>query len=94
MKTASGVLFTLAVLAAFFALAGPDKGAEAKTVKFRTHDEWKLSCNTARHMVRERGYDPVKVKSCITTPYAFWAVRNGRTYIVRVHQRTGFVWRE
>lgn len=94
MKTASGALFTLAVMAALFALAGPDMGAEAKTIKYRTHDDWKLSCNTARHMVRERGYNPVKVKSCITRPFSFYAVRKGKTYIVRVDQRTGFVWRE
>ena len=90
MKT----LAALAVLTALCTLAASDISAEAKTIKYRSHDDWKLSCNTARHMVRERGYDPVKVKSCITRPYSFYAVRKGKTYIVRVDQRTGFVSRE
>lgn len=90
-------LATLAVIASLFALGAPDTGAEAKTVKYRVkdrhHDNWKLSCNTARHMVRERGYSAVKVKSCNATVYSFYAVRNGRTYVFYVHSRTGFVWR-
>lgn len=83
----------LVLIASLFQLGLAATGAQAKTIKYR-NDNWKLSCNTARHMVRERGYTAVKVKSCITTPYAFYATKNGRTYIVRVHQRTGFVWRE
>jgi hypothetical protein len=70
-------------------------GADAKTIKFKMkdhhHDEWKISCNTARHMVRERGYNPVKVKSCISSVYSFFAVRNGRIYVFYVDSRTGFV---
>lgn len=86
-------LAALAVIASLVALAAPDSGAEAKTIKYRQHDNWKLSCNTARHMVRERGYSPVRVKSCIATVYSFYAMKNGRTYIFYVHSRTGFVWR-
>lgn len=94
MKTVAA----LAVLASLFALGTPDTGAEAKTIKFRahndrSHDNWKLSCATARHMVRERGYNPVRVKSCVATVYSFRATRNGRTYIFYVHSRTGSVWR-
>lgn len=95
MKT----IAALAVIASVVTLAALDTtGAEARgKFRIRDHhqsDNWKISCNTARHMVRERGYNPVRIKSCITTPYAFYAVRNGHTYIVRVHQRTGFVTRE
>ena len=91
-------LAAFAVLASLFALAAPGAGVEAKTIKLRTHehrshDNWKLSCNTARHMVLERGYYPVRPKNCGATVYSFRAVRNGRTYIVYVHSRTGFVWR-
>jgi hypothetical protein len=43
-------------------------------------------------MVLEKGYYPVKVKSCVSTVYSFRAVRDGRTYIFYVHSRTGFVW--
>lgn len=87
-----------AVIASLFALGVPSTGAEAKTIKLRIHehhrhDNWKLSCDTARHMVLEKGYYPVKVKSCVATVYSFRAVRNGRTYIFYVHSRTGFVWR-
>jgi hypothetical protein len=88
-------LAALAVIASLFALSVPDTGAEAKTIKLRVkdrhNDNWKLSCNTARHMVRERGYNPVRVKSCLSNVYSFFAVRNGRTYIFYVDSRTGFV---
>lgn len=91
-------LAALAVIASLFALGTPDTGAEAKTIKLRSHDHrshdnWKLSCATARHMVQEKGYYPVKVKSCVSTVYSFRAMRKGRTYIFYVHSRTGFVWR-
>jgi hypothetical protein len=87
-------LAALAVIASLFALATPDTGAEAK-VKFRIkdrHNDYKISCNTARHKVREMGFKTVKVKSCISTVYSFYAVRKGRTYIFHVHSRTGDVW--
>ncbi|QIG48529.1 hypothetical protein G5V57_12820 [Nordella sp. HKS 07] len=91
MKT----LAALAVTASLFALAVPDTGAEANTTKLRVknHDNYKISCNTARHMVREQGYNPVRVKSCTSTVFSFYAQRNGRTYVFYVHSRTGFVWR-
>jgi hypothetical protein len=89
-------LAALAVIASLFALAVPDTGAEAK-VKFRIrdrhHDNDRISCNTARHMVRERGYKVVKTKSCITPVYQFWVVRKGRSFIVYVDPRTRSVWR-
>ena len=83
---------TLAVIASLFALAMPHAGAEAKRLKIRTHDNWKLSCNTARHMVRERGYTSVTVKSCLSTVFSFRALRNGRKVIVYVHSRRGDLW--
>jgi hypothetical protein len=87
-------LFGLAVIASLFALLTSDPGVAGK-IKFRIHDHhhdnWKISCNTARHMVRERGYNPVKIKSCISTVYSFYAVRNGRTYVFYVDSRTGFL---
>jgi shikimate kinase len=89
MKT----IATLTVIAALLAFGGAATVAEAK-VKFRVKDNWRLSCNTARHMVREKGYSPVRIKSCVTPVYSFYAVRKGRTYIFRVDPRTGFLWRE
>ena len=88
-------LSALALIATLFALVTPAPVAEAK-MKFRFHDHhhndnWKISCNTARHMIRERGYNPVRIKSCISTVYSFYAVRKGRTYIFRVNSRTGFI---
>jgi hypothetical protein len=93
MKTVAA----LSVIACLFASAVPDTGAEAKRIKLRihenrSHDNWKLSCATARHMVLEKGYYPVKAKNCGATVYSFRAVRNGRVYIFYVHSRTGFVW--
>lgn len=89
-------LAALAVIAPLFALAAPHMGAEAKTEKFRIkerhHDNWKISCNTARHKVREMGFKTVRIKSCISTVYSFYALRNGRTYIFYVHSRTGSIW--
>ncbi|MGE0237263.1 MAG: hypothetical protein AB7F09_26595 [Parvibaculaceae bacterium] len=91
MKTVT----VLAATAVLFAFLAPDTGAEAKVrvrIKDR-HDNWKLSCNTARHKVRELGYKTVKVKSCLSTVYSFYAVRNGRTHVFYVHSRTGAIWR-
>jgi hypothetical protein len=94
-------LAALAVIASLFALATPDTGAEAK-VKFRVkdrhhdnyrhRDNYKISCNTARHKVREMGFKTVRIKSCISTVYSFYAVRKGRIYIFHVHSRTGSIW--
>lgn len=89
-------LTALAVCASLFALGAPDTDAEAKVkfrIKDRHHGNDKISCNTARHMVRERGYKTVKIKSCIATVYSFWAVKNGRIYIFYVDSRTRSVWR-
>src|ERR1700752_1974340 len=93
-------LSALAVIASLFALASPDMGAEAK-MKFRVNDrdnrhqgDDKISCNTARHMVRERGFKTVKVKSCISNVYSFYAMRNGKTYIFYVDAFTRSLWRE
>jgi hypothetical protein len=88
-------LAALAVIASLFALATPDTGAEAK-VKFRIRDHHngndKISCNTARHMVRERGFKTVKIKSCVSTVYSFYALRNGRSYVFYVDSRTRSLW--
>ena len=89
-------LSALAVIACLFTLVAPDSGTQAM-VKLRIHshhnDSAKISCNTARHMVREQGYNPVKIKSCISTVYSFYAVRNGRTYIFHVDSRRRSIWR-
>jgi hypothetical protein len=89
MKT----IAALTAIAALLAFGGTSTDAEAK-VKYRVKDNWRLSCNTARHKVREKGYSPVRIKSCVTPVYSFYAVRKGRTYIFRVDPRTGFLWRE
>jgi hypothetical protein len=89
-------LAALAVMASAFALAAPDTG-DAARIKLRIkdrHDNDRISCNTARHMVRERGYAKVKIKSCVTPVYSFFGVRNGRRYIVRVDPETRSVWPE
>jgi hypothetical protein len=95
--TTMKIITALAIIASLFALGSSDPAAEAKSVKFRIkdhhHDNWKLSCNTARHMVQEQGYYPVKAKSCGPTVYSFYATRKGRTYIFRVDSRTGFITR-
>lgn len=86
----------LAFIASLFALTASGTGAEAKQFKFRFNngfDNDRISCNTARHMVRERGYNPVKVKSCISNVYSFYAVRKGRVFIFYVDSRTGFITR-
>lgn len=84
----------LAIIAALFAL-GAESGAEAKQIKFRFKDRHfdndRISCNTARHKVRELGFKTVKVKSCLSNVYSFFAVRNGRIYIYYVDSRTGFI---
>jgi hypothetical protein len=88
-------LLVLTVIASIFALATPDTGEAAKgrlRIKDRHHGDDRISCNTARHMVRERGYKLVKTKSCITPVYQFWVIRKGRTFIVYVDPRTRSVW--
>ncbi|MFZ5674966.1 MAG: hypothetical protein ACOZAM_18580 [Pseudomonadota bacterium] len=84
----------LTLIAALVVFGGTGSTAADAKARYRIKDNWRLSCNTARHMVRERGYSPVRVKSCVTPVYSFYAVRKGRTYIFRVDPRTGFVWRE
>jgi len=91
-------LSALALIAALFAFATPHTVAEAK-MKLRLHNNHdnhgvdRISCNTARHMVRERGYS-VRVKSCISNVYSFYAVRNGRTYIFYVDSFTRSLWQK
>ena len=84
----------LALIVSLFALTASATGAEAKQFKFRfkSHaDNYRISCNTARHMVRERGFSPVKIKSCISTVYSFYAMKKGRVFIFYVDSRTGFI---
>jgi hypothetical protein len=95
MKTA---LVYLAAIAALFAMNAADQDAEAKKLKLphehhhhHRADNWKLSCNTARHMIMERGFYPVKVKSCVSSVYSFRAMRGARVYIFKVDSRTGFI---
>ena len=90
MKT----ITALAVMTSLLAVGGMPSDAEAGKNRYRVKTNWKLSCNTARHMVRERGYSPVRIKSCVTPVYSFYAVRKGHTYIFRVDPRSGFVWNE
>ncbi len=90
MKTVAA--FT--AIAVVLAFGGIPTDAEAGKVKFRVKDNWRISCNTARHMVRERGYSPVRIKSCVTPVYSFYAVKKGRTYIFRVDPRTRSIWNE
>jgi hypothetical protein len=85
---------TTAALALAMIASHADPSAVQGNIKLVRNDNYKISCNTARHMVRERGYANVKVKSCITHVYQFFGVRNGRRYIVRVDSVTRFVWQE
>ena len=90
-------LAALAVMASVFALAAPDVGEAAKfklRIKDRDRGNDRISCNTARHMVRERGYAKVKIKSCVTPVYSFFGVKKGRLSVVRVDPETRSVWRE
>jgi hypothetical protein len=79
-------LTALAFIASLPVFMASGTEADAKNTSF------KISCNTARHMIQERGYKPVTVKSCISTVYSFYAVRKGRTYIFHVDSRTRFIW--
>ena len=92
MKTAAA--FALAMIASHFGLIGLHGDADGSNITLVKNDNYKISCNTARHMVRERGYANVKVKSCITRAYQFFGARNGRQYIIRVDPVTRFLWQE
>jgi hypothetical protein len=92
MKTPA--TFAIAMIASHFGLTGFEGDAEGSKIKLVRNDSYKISCNTARHMVRERGYANVKVKSCITPVYQFFGVKNGRQYIVRVDPETRSLWQE
>jgi hypothetical protein len=88
-------LAALAVMASVLALAVPGAGEAAKVklrIKDRHHDNYKISCSTARHKVREMGFKTVRIKSCVSTVYSFYALSKGRTLIFYVHSRTGSVW--
>jgi len=92
MKTAAA--FALAMIASHFGLTVFEGDADGGKIKLIRSDHFKISCNTARHMVRERGYANVKVKSCITQVYQFFGVKNGRQYVVRVDPITRSLWQE
>jgi hypothetical protein len=92
MKTAAA--FALVMIVSHFGLTGFEGDAGRNRIKLVRNDNYKISCNTARHMVRERGYANVKVKSCITPVYQFFGVKNGRQYIVRVDPETRSLWQE
>jgi hypothetical protein len=92
MKTAAA--FALAMIASHSGLSALQGDADGGNIRLVGNDSYKISCNTARHMVRERGYANVKVKSCVTKPYQFFGVKNGRRYIVRVDPVTRFLWQE
>lgn len=92
MNTAAA--FALAVIASHSALTPFAGDADGSNIKLVRNDDYKISCNTARHMVRERGYANVKVKSCITPIYQFFGVKNGRQYIIRVDPNTRSLWQE
>jgi hypothetical protein len=66
VKTAAA--YALAMIASHSDLTALRGDADGSNVEFVKNDNYKISCNTARHMVRERGYANVKVKSCITKP--------------------------
>lgn len=54
---------------------------------------YKMSCDRARNLVRDRGYRNVQARNCGGQTYTFRATRNGRGVIVYVNSRTGAVWR-
>ena len=92
MKIAAA--FALAMIAAHFGTTFLEGDADGSKITLVKNDDYKISCNTARHMVRERGYANVRVKSCITPVYQFFGVKNGRQYIVRVDPNTRSLWQE
>ena len=53
----------------------------------------RLSCNEARRIVRNRGYNNIVARNCSGGTYVFRAVRNHRVAIIYVNARTGAVWR-
>lgn len=53
----------------------------------------RLSCGSAKSMVRERGFRNVSTIECRGRTYTFRATRNGRQATVLVNSRTGAVWR-
>lgn len=54
---------------------------------------YRMSCDRARNLVRNRGYRNVQARNCGGQTYTFRATRNGRGIIVYVNARTGAVWR-
>ena len=92
MKTAA--VFALAMMAAHVDPTVPESDAPRGRIELVRDGSYKISCNTARHMVRERGYANVKIKSCVTRPYQFFGMKNGRQYVVRVDPITRSLWQE
>jgi hypothetical protein len=86
--------FAIAMIASDFAPGLFEGDADGGKITLVRGDNYRISCNTARHMVRERGYANVKVKSCITPIYQYFGTKNGRQYIVRVDPETRSLWQE
>lgn len=53
------------------------------------HRVGKLSCGTAKDILRGNGYRSIVTRDCQGTSYSFKARKNGRTYIVRMNARNG-----
>lgn len=53
----------------------------------------RISCNEARRLVRQRGFQNVRARECEGRTYTFIAWRNDHRVLVFVNSRTGAVWR-
>ena len=53
----------------------------------------RLSCNEARRLVRQRGFQNVMTRECDGRTYTFFAMRHNHRVVVFVDARTGDVWR-
>jgi hypothetical protein len=72
---------------------GPDYEYRRGYGWYRSKNARRVSCDRARSLVRNRGYNNVQVVECQGATYTFRAVRNGKRYKLFVNSRSGGVWR-
>jgi (2Fe-2S) ferredoxin len=59
------------------------------------NNKWRqrMSCNSARRIVRNHGYRNVVAKDCVGSTYSFSTRRNNQRVTIYVNSRTGVIWR-
>lgn len=71
----------------------PNRGWYQDQPGYYHNSRQRLSCVSARRIVRDHGYRNVVARDCVGRTYSFRTWRNNQRVIVYVNARTGVIWR-